>query len=79
MVTKGLIIACLALAGATAPITLPIAMGTPVSVAIGPVSVTYENHEPLEFDMDVACFSERCPLFEFSVGQAGSEAYRLSV
>jgi hypothetical protein len=79
MVTKGLIMACLALTGATAPITLPIALGTPVSVAVGPVSVSYENRKSLDFDMDVTCFSERCPLFEFSVGQTGSEAYRISV
>lgn len=79
MALKTVLITTIVLLAATLPVSVPAMIGTPVGIAIGPVEITYDRVNDLEFDLHTACFSDRCPIFELVVGLPGEGGYRIGL
>jgi hypothetical protein len=79
MALKSALITATVLLAATLPVSVPAMSGTPVGVAVGPVEVTYDRTNDLEFNLHTTCFSDPCPIFELVVGLPGEGGYRIGL
>jgi len=77
MANKAMIITGCALMALSACFTVPILSGTPITLAVGPMSVSYSQETDFEFDLDADCLSDHCPIIEYRVGLPGQEAWRV--
>lgn len=77
MMIKSILIGAMVACLASAPITLPMAAGIPVALAIGPTVISYDRETRLNLDLDIACFSSECPVIELRYGPSGAESLRI--
>jgi hypothetical protein len=67
MVMKSLAIGGALILAVSAPLTLPIMQGKAVTLALGPVAVSYQRDEGVELDLEGSCLIDHCPFFVLRV------------
>lgn len=77
MLSKGVLIAGVLAAAASAPVTIPAAIGEPVSMTLGPFEIVYERNRQFDLDLLGDCLVSECPMFEIKVGEPQHEFYRI--
>lgn len=55
----------------TAPVTVPLWSGAPVSLTAGPVAVTLHKERGIEFELDQDCILDTCPIVGLRIGDRG--------
>ncbi|MHA6288787.1 hypothetical protein [Maricaulis sp. CAU 1757] len=68
MLAKTLVIAGLASAGLGAPLFVPVVSGQPVTLATGPVELTFTARQGPQLQIDPHCYRTDCPVAELRVG-----------
>ena len=76
MVLKSLALAGLAASLISLPVTLPVVAGTPVTLAVGALEISYDRRAGLDVDFKANCLLDTCPLAEvrFERPKPASEA-----
>ena len=64
MILKSLAFAGLATTLICLPVTLPVIAGTPVTLAVGALEISYDRQVGLDLDFQANCLLETCPMAE---------------
>ncbi|WP_203293951.1 hypothetical protein [Maricaulis parjimensis] len=70
MLLKSLALMGLATSLVSLPVTLPVATGSPVTLAVGAVQLHYDRQSGLDVDFEASCLVQTCPFAEVRFDRA---------
>ncbi|MFS2316912.1 hypothetical protein RMQ97_03135 [Maricaulis sp. D1M11] len=75
---KTLALALIVAASGLGPVMVPMALGIPVTVRIGPVEAGYDEFRRFDLDLAATCVRRECPMFEWRLGDPDTPGLRLA-
>lgn len=77
MISKGVALAALIGAVASAPVSIPMAAGERVVLSAGPFEIHYQRDAVFDLGLIGDCLVNECPVFEIRVGEPQNEMYTI--
>tara|TARA_R110000868_G_scaffold101630_5_gene279755 strand:- start:34126 stop:34365 length:240 start_codon:yes stop_codon:yes gene_type:complete len=79
MIIKSILAVAAMSAAISSPLAVPMAIGIPVSLVLGPVAISSAPETPFDVDFSAACLIDECPLVELRYGAPGEESFRIGL
>jgi hypothetical protein len=72
MVMKSVAIGTALMLALSTPVTLPVMQGKALTLAIGPVALSYQRDDGVDFGLEGRCLTDQCPFFVLRVEEPSS-------
>lgn len=79
MIIKSILAIAALSAAVSSPLAVPMAIGVPVSLVIGPIAISSAPEAPLDVDFTASCLIDDCPMVELRYGAPGEESFRIGL